>query len=124
MPKKKVSTITADKLELYEQLVKGIPSVERKGDTMPYTSLNGHMFTFLSSGGTIAIRLSPEDRQTFIEKHGASLMEAHGIVMKEYVAVPEELLHNQKLIKRYFQLSLDYVKRLKPKSSNRTGKKG
>jgi hypothetical protein len=29
-------------LELYEKLVATNPKVERKGDTMPYTSLNGH----------------------------------------------------------------------------------
>jgi hypothetical protein len=32
-------------LALYEKVVAAMPGVERKGDTMPYTSLNGHMFT-------------------------------------------------------------------------------
>ena len=107
--------IPANKLELYEHLVKTLPSVERKGDTMPYTSLNGHMFSFLSASGTLAIRLSREERETFMEKYNATLMEAHGIVMKEYVAVPDELLKNKKIMKKYFQLSFNYVKGLKPK---------
>jgi hypothetical protein len=33
----------ADKLELYEKLVATNPSVERKGATLPYTSLNGYI---------------------------------------------------------------------------------
>lgn len=38
-------------LERYERLVATIPGVERKGRTLPYTSLNGHMFSFLGEGG-------------------------------------------------------------------------
>ena len=38
-------------LELYEKLVATNPRVELKGDTMPYTSLNGHMFSVLTKGG-------------------------------------------------------------------------
>jgi len=38
----------ADKLDLYEKLVATNPDVERKGATMPYKSLNGHMFSFLT----------------------------------------------------------------------------
>ena len=30
-------------LELYDKLVKTIPEVQRKGDTNPYTSHNGHI---------------------------------------------------------------------------------
>jgi hypothetical protein len=50
-------------LERYERLVATNPGVERKGKTLPYMSLNGHMFSFLDSDGTIALRLSPADRQ-------------------------------------------------------------
>ena len=34
-------------LASYEALVATGPGVERKGKTMPYTSVNGHMFSFL-----------------------------------------------------------------------------
>jgi hypothetical protein len=33
----------AENLSLYEKLVATNPRVARKGDAMPYTSLNGHM---------------------------------------------------------------------------------
>ncbi len=35
----------AAKVALYEKLVATNPAVERKGATMPYTSVSGHMFT-------------------------------------------------------------------------------
>ena len=46
---KTTDKVYADNLELYEKLVATNPQVERKGKTMPYTSLNGHMFSFLSN---------------------------------------------------------------------------
>ncbi len=53
----KATGVPAEKLALYEKLVAANPNVERKGATMPYTSLNGHMFSFLTETGTVAIRL-------------------------------------------------------------------
>jgi hypothetical protein len=38
-------------LALYEKLVATNPGVERKGATMPYTSVNGHMFSLLTKEG-------------------------------------------------------------------------
>src|SRR5438876_10262857 len=46
--KKPTSTIPAAKLALYEKLIATDPSIERKGATIPYTSANGKMFTYLS----------------------------------------------------------------------------
>ena len=52
--------IPADKLESYEKLVATNPEVKRKGAKTPYTSLNGHMFSFMTETGTLALRLPPE----------------------------------------------------------------
>jgi hypothetical protein len=38
--------IPADKLALYEKLVATNPKIKRRGAANPYTSLNGHMFTY------------------------------------------------------------------------------
>lgn len=45
---------------LYDQLINANPTIERKGKTMPYTSLNGHMFSFLSKEGTMGLRQNRE----------------------------------------------------------------
>ena len=64
------------------------PKVERKGAANPYTSLNGHMFTFMNPEGKLALRLPDEDREKFLKEHHRKLFEAHGTVLKEYVTVP------------------------------------
>ena len=60
--------------------------------TVPYTSVNGHMFSFLTPTGSLALRLGRGRRgQAFLERHRTTLHEAHGTVMKEYVSVPDDL---------------------------------
>jgi len=81
-------------IALYDKLIATHPEIERKGSANPYTSLNGNMFTMLSPSGVMALRLPEDEREAFLKKHKAKLFEAYGAVMKEYVAVPESLLHN------------------------------
>jgi hypothetical protein len=106
-------------LERYERLVATSPGVERKGKSLPYTSLNGHMFSFLGEGGTIALRLAPDDREAFIDRYGASLHEAHGAVMREYVRVPEPLADETDELAPWFERARAYVGGLKPKPTKR-----
>ena len=49
MARKKKCNIPADKQALYDKLLATHPKIERKGAANPYTSLNGHMFTYLIS---------------------------------------------------------------------------
>ena len=81
--------VPADKLELYEKLVATNPRVERKGATMPYTSLNGHMFSFLTKTGKLALRLPTKERDAFLKEYKTKLCEQHGSVLEEYVEVPD-----------------------------------
>ncbi|HZR57512.1 MAG TPA: hypothetical protein VFA74_11610 [Terriglobales bacterium] len=112
-PKK--STIPAAKLDLYAKLIATNPKIERKGATNPYTSLNGHMYTFLNQSGLMALRLPEEKREDFLKKYKTTLFEAHGTVMKEYVTVPDSLLKNKKELQKHLESSYEYVKGLKPK---------
>jgi hypothetical protein len=107
--------VPATKLELYEKLVATNPAVERKGATVPYTSLNGHMFSYLSKDGKLALRLPADVRETFLKKYKAKLCEAYGKVQPEYVEVPDPLLASTKELKKYFDASYAYVASLKPK---------
>jgi len=110
-------------LKLYEKLVGTIPEIEVKGDTMKYTSHNGNMYSLLSKEGELAIRLPEPERGEFLKNHKTKLFEAYGIVMKEYVAVPEKLLEDTKQLKKYFAISYSYVKSLKPKPTTKKAKK-
>ena len=115
MSAKKSSVVPADKLALYERLVATNPNVERKGDTNPYTSLNGHMFSHMTPKGILAIRLSDDDREAFMKKYKAKVLVAYGVVKKDWVVVPEALLKKTSELAKYFDRSYRYVKTLKPK---------
>jgi TfoX/Sxy family transcriptional regulator of competence genes len=108
-----------DKIDLYDQLIATNPHIERKGKTNPYTSHNGHMFSHLSKTGTLGLRLPKEEREAFLEKYNTTLYESYGAIMKEYVTVPDELLHNTEELKGYLDLSYAYIKTLKPKPTKK-----
>ncbi|MEP0265888.1 hypothetical protein [Dokdonia sp.] len=118
MSKPKIE-IPVEKLELYNSLIGDNPKIERKGKTTPYTSINGHMFSFLSKDGTMGLRLSEKDRGGFIQHFKSQLMEQHGRVMKEYVKVPNDLLQDTEQLSEYLQKSLNYVSELKPKPTKK-----
>ena len=105
----------ADKLALYEKLVATLPTVERKGATVPYTSVNGNMFSYLSKAGVLALRLPEDKREAFLKKYKAKLCTQYGIVQKEYVEVPDALLKKTAELKPYFAASLAYAQGLKAK---------
>jgi hypothetical protein len=106
-------------LELYERVVATIDAVERKGATMPYTSRNGHMFSFLDAMGSMALRLSADDRDAFIAKYGTTLAEQHGRVMQEFAVVPDDLLERTDELAGWFARSHDWIGTLKPKPTKR-----
>lgn len=116
MPKPNIKIPNVD---LYDKLIESIHEIERKGKTMPYTSVNGHMFSFLDKKGEMGLRLPQPDRDEFIEKYNTRLSVQHGKVMKEYVVVPFELLSNTEELKEYLKLSLDYTLSLKPKATKK-----
>lgn len=115
----KTGTIPKDILEAYNSLVKSHPEIERKGATMPYTSLNGHMFSFLSKTGEMRLRLAEQDRNEFLQKFDTQLSVQHGRTMKEYVDVPKSVLLDTATLSTYLQKSFDYVRTLKPKATKK-----
>jgi TfoX/Sxy family transcriptional regulator of competence genes len=122
MPKAASQIAPSDKIELYDKLVATNPKVERKGATVPYTSLNGNMFSYLSKEGKLALRLPAAEREAFLEKYKAKLCEAYGVVQPEYVEVPDSLLAATRELKKYFDASYQYVQTLKPKPTARKKK--
>jgi TfoX/Sxy family transcriptional regulator of competence genes len=115
------SEIPAAALGHYAKLVATLPEVERKGAAMPYTSANGHMFSFLTPAGRLALRLPEGEREAFLKRYRTTLCEQHGTVMKEYVEVPDALLAKTQELATFFASSHAYVAALKPKPAK--GKK-
>ncbi len=77
------------------------------------------MFSYLHPPGSLALRLPEQERERFLKKYATTLFEAHGVVQKEYVKVPDALLNNTKELRPYFKLSCRYVRSLKPKPSRK-----
>jgi hypothetical protein len=112
----------ADTLALYDRLIATLPGVERKGKKIPYTSLNGHMFSQITDEGEVALRLPPDQVPSFLARHRTRNHVAHGALRPEYVIVPQRLLAKTAEAKKYFAQSLAYVASLKPKPTTRKKK--
>ena len=117
-----------DSVVLYDALLATNPEIERKGDTMPYTSVNGNMFSLLTADGTLALRLPAADREAFLIRYDTALTVQYGAVMKEYVQVPAALVakHGGPLAKYSIHISYRYACSLKPKPTTKktAAKKG
>jgi hypothetical protein len=109
----------AENLKLYENMLALDPGVPRKGATMPYTSLNGNMYTLFTREGWLIIRLGPKEQEAFLKKYKTKVPEMYGTVMKEYVEVPDALLKKTGELRKYFELSYAYASSLKPKATKR-----
>jgi len=106
-------------LALYDKLLATKPDVQRKGDTMPYTSLNGNMFSLFTKENRLTLRLPAGERESFLARYKTTLSEQYGHVQPEYVVVPDALLAKTAELKRYFDISYTYVSSLRPKATTK-----
>ncbi|HYC77216.1 MAG TPA: hypothetical protein VEI02_06260 [Planctomycetota bacterium] len=121
MAKPKTS-VPADALARYEKLVATQPGVDRKGATLPYTSVNGSMSSFLTPEGTLSLRLGDEDRALFLKRFRTSATVRHGTTLKDFVDVPASLFAKPADLAPWFAKSLTYaaeLKRPKPAAAGR-----
>ena len=103
-------------IDQYKRLIDTHPEIELKGGKkLPNTSVNGHMYSFVSKAGKVALRLGEAEREAFIKEYDSKLAENYGVVMKEYVEVPDDLLNKLEEIAPYLALSLEYALTLKLK---------
>ena len=107
-------------LARYEAVVAANPEVQRKGAKNPYTSRNGHMFSFLDQTGAMSLRLPKEEREAFIDEYDTGLSFQYNTVMKEYVVIPDAMLQDTERLSGYFDRSYEWIGTLKPKPTKRT----
>lgn len=82
---------------------------ERKGKTVPYTSANGHMFSFLNKAGEIGIRFSKDVQEKYIEDFNSTIFKSYNAIMRGYVLIPDNMLEDLDNVARYLDESFDYV---------------
>ncbi|SHM80709.1 hypothetical protein [Mucilaginibacter sp. OK098] len=105
----------AELLAYYDQLVAVHPHAVLKGDTMPYTSLNGHMYSYFTKDNFLALRLPEAEIEKFLAQYQTTLVQQYGIIQKQYVSVPGGLLQKTDELLYWFAMSYAYVSTLKPK---------
>ena len=110
----------ADSLEMYTSVVNSSAAdLEVKGAKNPYTSRNGHMFSFLDATGTMALRLSDELREDFQAKYESGPVIQYGSVMRGYASVPADLLAKTKELSAWFARAHDWIGTLEPKPTKK-----
>lgn len=90
-----------------------------KGAKNPYTSLNGHMYSFLDADGGMALRLSDELGDEFQAKYDSGPVIQYNSVMRGYVSVPASLLSNTKELAAWFDKSHNWIATLEPKATKK-----
>jgi hypothetical protein len=116
---KAVPRAGAEYVAQYEKLLATIPGIERKGAMMPYTSVNGNMFSLLTADGTLALRLPVPERDAFLKKYKTKVCVQYGAVMPEYVCVPAALLTKTSELAKHLAVSYRYARSLKPKPTTK-----
>lgn len=106
-------------LQRYRNLVDASPGIALKGKKMPYTSMNGNMFSFLAPDGVLCLRLSADDCTAFMQAHGTEPVMQYGSVMRDYVAVPETLVSDGDALAALFRKSVENARSLKAKPTKR-----
>ena len=90
-----------------------------KGAKNPYTSRNGHMFSFLTPDGSMALRLSDELGDQFQAEYESGPVMQYGSVMRGYVSVPAELLAKPAQLAPWFDRAWDWIGSLPPKETTK-----
>ncbi|MEM0941854.1 MAG: hypothetical protein AAF600_14085 [Bacteroidota bacterium] len=108
------SEASKETMQLYFDLLQSA-GLEPKGKNMPYTSMNGNMYSFVAKEGYVAIRLAEKDKEDFMKKYDAGPAISYGATMRGYVHVPDKVLIQTDELKQYLLKSHEFAKTLKPK---------
>lgn len=109
-----------EELERYKAAVDASTrDVAVKGAKNPYTSRNGHMFSFLDPEGSMALRLSDDLKDEFASRYDTGPVIQYGSVMRGYVSVPAELLADTKELTSWFDRAFDWIGTLEPKPTKK-----
>ena len=101
-------------LEQYTRIVEAVGGLEVKGKANPYTSVNGHMFSFIDKAGIMSVRLEDEMLKKFMEDYDTGPSIQYGATMRGYALVPEELFRDTDTMAGYLKKSFTSVSGLKP----------
>jgi TfoX/Sxy family transcriptional regulator of competence genes len=109
-------------VSIFNEVMPGPPATKRKMFGFPAGFINGNLFMGLFEDSMI-LRLPEELRQEMIQQHGAKpFAPMAGRVMKEYVVVPERVVHDREDLSSWAGKALAYGGSLQPKSTKTKSK--
>lgn len=106
-------------LDRYCAVVEASGNGELKGAKNPYTSRNGHMFSFLDADGALALQLSEELETEFRSQYESGPVTQHGRTMRGYSSVPPELLVDAESLRGWYDRAWEWIGSLKPKPTKK-----
>ena len=110
-------------IDLFVTVIPDPPAVQRKMFGYPAAFVNGNLFMSLFQDDMI-LRLPESLREEFLKVDGAKSFEPMpGRPMREYVAVPPQIMADKKKLTTWVSRALDYGASLKPKSRTSKPKK-
>jgi TfoX/Sxy family transcriptional regulator of competence genes len=111
-------------LEAYRSVVGVSQSgAEVKGAKNPYTSRDGHMFSFLEADGTMALRLPDKLAEEFRSSYESGDVIQYGATIRGYSSVPAELLADADTLAVWFDRSWEWISTLPAKPTKKKKKK-
>ena len=111
-----------DLVALYEALVERVPDVQRKGKKTPYTSMNGNMFSFITTEERLAFRIGNDDRDAFLERFPDAVCLQYGKTMRGYVEIPDSILDDPEALGALWDPCVAHARTLKPKATTKKKK--
>ncbi len=109
-------------LERYRAAVEASGNGEVKGSKNPYTSRNGHMFSFLDPDGVMALQLSSDLESEFRSHYHSGPVVQYGRTMRNYSSVPAELLDDTEALRQWYDRAWEWIGTLEPKPTKRSAK--
>ena len=110
----------AEALARYHAVVEAADGeADVKGAKNPYTSRNGHMFSFLDPEGVMALRMSDELTEEFRSRYDSGDVTQYGATMRGYSSVPAELLADTDEAAAWFDRSWEWIGTLPPKPTKK-----
>ena len=111
-----------DIIKIYAEAVESLPDIKIKGKASAYTSLNGHMFSFVDGENNLSVRLPKEVQEEIINNKGGSYSIQYGATMRGYAMLPIEIINDKEELKNLFQISYEYIQSLNPKPTKKKKK--
>ena len=107
-------------LERYRAVVEASSHGEIKGAKNPYTSRNGHMFSFLDGDGVMALHLSEELEAEFRSRYDSGPVVQYGRTMRGYSSVPAALLDDTEALREWYDRAWEWIGTLTPKPTKKS----